>query len=54
MNLDELEEEMNRISIKPLSLTDDENQLVMLASKYVLVGYFLMTPDESSESEMFS
>ncbi|MFW9975046.1 MAG: hypothetical protein ACFFDQ_07280 [Candidatus Thorarchaeota archaeon] len=54
MNLDELEDEMNRLMIKPQSLTDDENHLVMLASKYVLVGYFLMTPDESSESEMFS
>lgn len=40
---EELEKEMERLGISSISLTDDENHLVMLASKYVLIGYFLMT-----------
>jgi len=54
MNAEELEEEMVRLNIKFQSLTEDENQLVMLVSKYVLVGYFLLTPDGSSEPEVLS
>ncbi|MHA2027476.1 MAG: hypothetical protein ACW98U_16375 [Candidatus Thorarchaeota archaeon] len=44
----ELVEEMERLGIDPLSLNDDEIQIVKLASKYVLAGYFLLTNNESS------
>ncbi len=38
---EELVEAMGRLGIKSISLTDDEKQMVLLASKYVLAGYFL-------------
>lgn len=38
---EELAEAMERLGIEALSLTDDEKQMVFLASKYVLAGYFL-------------
>jgi hypothetical protein len=38
---EELIEAMERLGIEALSLTDDEKQMVFLASKYVLAGYFL-------------
>ena len=44
---DELLQEMNRLGVKSLPLTDDEKQMVYLASKYVLAGYFLLTDDDS-------
>ena len=40
-NEEELVEAMERLGIGALSLTDDEKQMVFLASKYVLAGYFL-------------
>jgi len=40
---EELEQEMERLGIEPLSLSEDEKQMVLLASKYVLAGYFLLT-----------
>ena len=40
-NEEELAEAMERLGIEPISLTDDEKQMVFLASKYVLAGYFL-------------
>jgi len=38
---EELAEAMERLGIEALSLTEDETQMVFLASKYVLAGYFL-------------
>lgn len=38
---EELAEAMERLGIEALSLTEDEKQMVFLASKYVLAGYFL-------------
>ena len=38
---EELAGAMERLGIGALSLTDDEKLMVMLASKYVLAGYFL-------------
>ena len=43
MDEEELVKAMEGLGIKSVSLTDDEEQLVLLASKYVLVGYFIMT-----------
>ena len=40
-NEEELADAMERLGIEALSLTDDEEQMVFLASKYVLAGYFL-------------
>ncbi len=40
-NEEELVQAMERLGIKTLSLTEDEKQMVFLASKYVLAGYFL-------------
>jgi hypothetical protein len=40
--------EMESLGIKSISLTDDEKQIVYLASKYVLAGYFLLSGNESS------
>ena len=40
-NEEELVDAMERLGIGTLSLTDDEKQMVLLASKYVLAGYFL-------------
>ena len=44
----ELVKEMERLGIESIALTDDEKQIVMLASKYVLAGYFILTENESS------
>jgi hypothetical protein len=44
---EELLKEMEHLDIKSISLTDDEKQIAMLASKYVLAGYFLLSKDES-------
>ena len=38
---EELVEAMGHLGIKSISLTDDEKQMALLASKYVLAGYFL-------------
>ncbi|MBY8996560.1 MAG: hypothetical protein KGD60_02425 [Candidatus Thorarchaeota archaeon] len=43
MDEEELVGEMERLGIELISLTDDEKQIVMLASKYVLAGYFILT-----------
>ena len=40
---EELVKAMEGLGIKSISLTDDEKQIVMLASKYVLAGYFIIT-----------
>jgi hypothetical protein len=45
---EELVGHMERLGIEPLSLTDDEEQIARLASKYVLAGYFILTDDEPS------
>ena len=45
---EDLLREMERLGIESISLTDDEKQIAMLASKYVLAGYFLLTDNESS------
>ncbi|MFW9839315.1 MAG: hypothetical protein ACFFES_00320 [Candidatus Thorarchaeota archaeon] len=37
---------MERLGIQALSLNEDEGQIVRLASKYVLAGYFLLTENE--------
>ena len=37
--------EMKRLGVKSIPLTDDEKQIVRLAAKYVLAGYFIMTDD---------
>ena len=39
---------MEHLGIEPLSLTDDEDQIVRLASKYVLAGYFILTDSDPS------
>ncbi len=48
MTEEELEQAMDRLGIKSIALTDDEKLIVMLASKYVLAGYFLLTDEEST------
>ncbi|MGY5873841.1 MAG: hypothetical protein RTV72_16455 [Candidatus Thorarchaeota archaeon] len=48
MDEEELVTTMDRLGIMSISLTDDEKQIVLLASKYVLMGYFLLTSDEQS------
>ena len=40
-NEEELADAMERLGIEALSLTDDEEQMIFLASKYVLAGFFL-------------
>jgi hypothetical protein len=40
---EELKGEIERLRIELVSLNEDEKQLVKLASKYVLAGYFLLT-----------
>lgn len=40
---EDLAKVMERLGVKTIPLTDDEKQIVMLASKYVLAGYFLLT-----------
>jgi hypothetical protein len=42
----ELVEVMKRLGIEALDLNNDEMQIVRLASKYVLAGYFLLTDNE--------
>lgn len=42
----ELNDAMENLGIHTLALTDDEKQITILASKYVLAGYFLLTSDE--------
>ena len=39
----EIVEAMKSLGIDALNLNDDEKQIVRLASKYVLAGYFLLT-----------
>lgn len=39
---EEVKETMERLKIKSLTLTDDEEAIVQLASKYVLAGYFIL------------
>ena len=48
---EELTEAMERLEAKSISLSDDEKQMVMLASKYVLAGYFILTENEPSRFE---
>jgi hypothetical protein len=48
MQIDELEQAMQKHSIEQVSLTDDEKQIARLASKYVLAGYFVIRNDEST------
>ncbi len=48
MYVEELSKAMDRLNIELLSLTDDEKQIVQLASKYVLAGYFLLDSKEPS------
>jgi hypothetical protein len=43
---EELTKAMERLEVKTVPLTNDEKQMVMLASKYVLAGYFLLTDNE--------
>ena len=43
----ELKGVMEKLGIEELSLNDDEKQIVKLASKYVLAGYFLLTDNEN-------
>jgi hypothetical protein len=38
----EVKEAVERLKIKSLTLTDDEESIVQLASKYVLAGYFIL------------
>ena len=40
---DELVDVMKQMDIESVPLNDDEELIVKLASKYVLMGYFLMT-----------
>jgi len=39
---DEVRKTMDKLNVKSLPLTDDEEQIVRLASKYVLAGYFIL------------
>jgi hypothetical protein len=48
MDEEEIVKAMERLSIESISLTDDEKQIVMLASKYVLAGYFIITDNGPS------
>lgn len=48
MDEEELLKTMERLEIMSLALTDDEKEIVRLASKYVLFGYFLIDTDGSS------
>jgi len=48
MEEEELELAMERLGIKSGTLTDDEQQIVRLASKYVLAGYFILGSEEST------
>ena len=43
---EDLDREMERLGIQSVPLTDDEEQMVKLASKYVLAGYFLLDSSE--------
>lgn len=43
MDEEELVGVLERLGIESVALTDDEKQIVKLASKYVLAGYFLLT-----------
>jgi hypothetical protein len=45
---EDLVKAMERLEVKSISLTEDEKQMVMLASKYVLAGYFILTDNEPS------
>ena len=45
---EELSKVMERLEVMTVPLTDDEEQIVILASKYVLAGYFLLTNNEPS------
>jgi surfactin synthase thioesterase subunit len=42
MEEEELQQAMNHLNIESLSLTDDEQLIVQLASKYILAGYFIL------------
>lgn len=48
MQVDELQQAMERFSIGQIPLTDDEQQIARLATKYVLAGYFVLSDDEST------
>ncbi len=48
MDKEEFVEAMERLNINSISLTDDEKQMVELASKYVLAGYFILTDTRPS------
>jgi len=39
---EELKTSINELSMKSISLTEDENLIIQLASKYVLAGYFIL------------
>jgi hypothetical protein len=39
----ELVEVIERLNIQPLVLNEDEKEIVRLASRYILAGYFLLT-----------
>ncbi|MFW9786739.1 MAG: hypothetical protein ACFFE2_05445 [Candidatus Thorarchaeota archaeon] len=40
---EELQEGIQRLEIETIPLTEDEKQIVRLASKYVLAGYFILS-----------
>lgn len=45
---EELVKVMQHLDVEPIPLTEDEKLIVMLASKYVLAGYFIITDNETS------
>ncbi|MGY5880338.1 MAG: hypothetical protein RTV31_08805 [Candidatus Thorarchaeota archaeon] len=42
MTEEELQRAMDLLDIKSIALTKDEKLIVMLASKYILAGYFIL------------
>jgi hypothetical protein len=48
MQVDELQQALERLSINQIPLTDDEREIARLATKYVLAGYFVLSNDEST------
>jgi len=45
---EELVKLMERLGVETIPLTEDEKQITMLASKYVLAGYFIITDNGPS------
>ncbi|MFW9793375.1 MAG: hypothetical protein ACFFEE_03655 [Candidatus Thorarchaeota archaeon] len=44
----DLVREMERLGIETIPLNNDEKEIVRLASKYMLAGYFLLTKNDTS------